>query len=300
MSFSPSDPSGMYTPQYTKYGYFSSEVEYIYQKLRSELHYELRHELAYKQAAQPTPTVSTIPGHKIEKEHIDSFLAAEPRKLTMKIPDSVNVITAYRAWHVCNTKEGLRLKALGQNDVWEPKKAIEAKCTSGKNHRSPDFDCECGIWSFTCVDKLLEALSGYTPSVIGKVSLWGRVVECENGFRAQYAYPAELWLDPKHEDLSWIYGVPVRTAEIKPVEKEKEPQKEIQKRKQVQATCTHTWTKAPSVADPTGELEICVHCNLVSQQASVRKEEDPQMVEAKYITAFKPGSVFTYDKSFYV
>ena len=31
------------------------------------------------------------------------------------------------------------------------------------------------------------------PWVVGKVALWGRVLEFTDGFRAQYAYPYVLW-----------------------------------------------------------------------------------------------------------
>jgi hypothetical protein len=45
------------------------------------------------------------------------------------------------------------------------------------------------------------------------VSLWGRVVETENGYRAEHAYPSELWLlDDSLEELGMVYDVPVRTA----------------------------------------------------------------------------------------
>jgi hypothetical protein len=37
---------------------------------------------------------------------------------------------------------------------------------------------------------------------LGRVSLWGRVVARENGFRAQYAYPYELFLIGGGDDLA--------------------------------------------------------------------------------------------------
>ena len=49
--------------------------------------------------------------------------------------------------------------------------------------------------------------------VVGTVEIWGRVIECENGFRSEFAYPKELWLLSEDDDLSklsWTYGVPVR------------------------------------------------------------------------------------------
>lgn len=49
--------------------------------------------------------------------------------------------------------------------------------------------------------------------------LWGRVIEGQRGYRAQYAYPKSLYLVPRREDDVWcrfsevalasVYGVPV-------------------------------------------------------------------------------------------
>jgi hypothetical protein len=49
--------------------------------------------------------------------------------------------------------------------------------------------------------------------VIGRVSLWGRVVECERGWRAACAYPARLYLPlGRHGRLSFLSG-PAADAE---------------------------------------------------------------------------------------
>lgn len=60
------------------------------------------------------------------------------------------------------------------------------------------------------------------PDVIGTVSLWGKVIVTERGYRAQYAYPKELFigaaLDPYLERTFVAaglerYGIRVRAAE---------------------------------------------------------------------------------------
>lgn len=88
-----------------------------------------------------------------------------------------------------------------------------ARACGMENHLAPAWHCNCGVWAFKDVDRLVAAIgSGYNNiKVIGSVSLWGRVIETENGYRAQYAYPSELWLlDGSLEELALIYGVPVR------------------------------------------------------------------------------------------
>jgi hypothetical protein len=65
-----------------------------------------------------------------------------------------------------------------------------------------DLNCSCGIYAFNdpagAFNYLLQVrdrLLGRSVDVaLGTVSLWGRVVECERGYRAQYAYPHHFYL----------------------------------------------------------------------------------------------------------
>jgi hypothetical protein len=128
-----------------------------------------------------------------------------------KSPDYVHTLTGWRGWEV---QDG-RLIALGSDYTWVPKMAMKATCRSDQ-HRAPQYNCRCGFWSFKTLDLMTEAVRSYIEDVdvIGTVEIWGRVIECENGFRAEYAYPKELWLlKPGLEHLSWDYGVPVRRIE---------------------------------------------------------------------------------------
>lgn len=164
-------------------------------------------------AANPIADVAPAPKSVFDPKTVDKLKNAEPRKVSKKSPDLVHVITAWRAWRV----SGEKLQALGQNDIWEPKKILEAKCSTAQGHRAPQKACECGVWGFKSLDNLIAALKAgnyHKQSVIGKVSLWGRVIETENGFRAQFAYPEELWLTSSElEELGYAYDVPIRMVE---------------------------------------------------------------------------------------
>lgn len=134
---------------------------------------------------------------------------APAAKLLRPGPDYVQTLTGWRGWKVKDEK----LHALGTNTIWTPKKAARAKCNASGSHRAPQKACKCGYWSFKSMDLITAALADYVDSVdvVGTVEIWGRVIECENGYRAEYAYPKELWLlKPELESLSWTYGVPVR------------------------------------------------------------------------------------------
>jgi hypothetical protein len=47
-----------------------------------------------------------------------------------------------------------------------------------------------------------SAAAGRRPLALGRVSLWGRVIENIDGFRAQYAYPYDLELVGGDEQLA--------------------------------------------------------------------------------------------------
>lgn len=150
----------------------------------------------------------------------------EVESTAVKVPDLVFVITAYRAWRVRSVQGNARLFALGLDVLWEPRQKAEAECrrlpslpkpgfssaeAKLSQHEAPSFCCHCGFWGFKSVENLLLALP-FQPDVIGKVSLWGRVVETENGYRAQYAYPEEVWACGAGfsvEQLGLTYDVPV-------------------------------------------------------------------------------------------
>src|SRR5215472_15102768 len=48
--------------------------------------------------------------------------------------------------------------------------------------------------------------------VYGEINLWGKVIEHEDGYRAQFGYPKRLWCTPAIEPLAgwigYVYGVP--------------------------------------------------------------------------------------------
>jgi len=163
-----------------------------------------------------TKSALTIPDDHIDdikelSDKISSLRDAESVRISCPMPDHVATLTGWRGWRV--DEKGL--KALGLDTGWEPKKAIPALCKCGVLHqdRSPSLNCACGYWSFKSMGLLQEALSGYADSVVvvGSVEIWGKVIECENGYRSEFAYPKELWLlKPDLDYLSWTYGVPVK------------------------------------------------------------------------------------------
>jgi hypothetical protein len=103
-------------------------------------------------------------------------------------------ILAWRAWTLSGKRDGSDLllrPVAGRSRPWLPLKPAEAACKVGRMHAAPNVDCTCGLHGTHGLDILRRTKS---PSVLGRVALWGRVVEHELGYRAEFAYPQRLAL----------------------------------------------------------------------------------------------------------
>jgi hypothetical protein len=127
------------------------------------------------------------------------------------IPDFVEPVEAWRVWRVAAREGGLVLQSLFAGAVWEPVVPLVASCSGGhrsrwapwrktpNDHPAPEFDCRCGIYGVQSVAAArsyleLPPLLGRDDRVIGRVALWGDVVEGACGWRASHAYPLELFV----------------------------------------------------------------------------------------------------------
>jgi hypothetical protein len=114
--------------------------------------------------------------------------------------------TGWRAWRL--GPDGLR--SVLHDDVWLPGRPLDASCREA--HAAPDVLCGCGIHAARDVREARRYLVGRDdrPRVLGRVSLWGLVVEGEKGWRAERGYPERLWApDDEIAALLAAYGVPV-------------------------------------------------------------------------------------------
>lgn len=128
----------------------------------------------------------------------------------------------YRLWGLYRASQGdYRLGSVYKTDTqWLPGVPLEArKCPSNslwtmrwspggpptlERHDqgpAPHPNGACGIyamrqWSNVSLYRDLETetvVGDLVMAVGGLLSMWGRVIEHEHGYRAQYAYPAALW-----------------------------------------------------------------------------------------------------------
>ncbi|HEX6132193.1 MAG TPA: hypothetical protein VF044_10705 [Actinomycetota bacterium] len=106
-------------------------------------------------------------------------------------------LIGWRVWQLAERRgRPMLAPATASDDLWPALRPFRAGCraTVRRHHRAPDPACACGIYASDSLVSFLAA--GWTPdvSVIGQVSLWGRVVEHTSGWRAAFAYPARLRL----------------------------------------------------------------------------------------------------------
>ena len=102
---------------------------------------------------------------------------------------STEPILAWRAWALTGRRDGTDLllrPVAGRSRPWRPHEPAEAACKQARLHAAPNIDCSCGLHGTHDADILRRTRM---PAVLGRVALWGRVIEHELGYRAQYGYP---------------------------------------------------------------------------------------------------------------
>ncbi len=154
-------------------------------------------------------------------------------------PDLCEAVHGWRLWFVVMEGGRARLMSPVYPTVWRPGREVEAVCDARRRellrpwrlrpaeHAAPDPRCCCGVHAVSRPGDL----AAYVPSVaarrivhrvVGRVSLWGEVVEGARGWRASAAYPDRLYVPEVHVNRRRVrgletlaldladYGVPVR------------------------------------------------------------------------------------------
>lgn len=152
----------------------------------------------------------------------------------------ISPVTAYRIWYV-PLQPILVMRSYWIQTPWDPCKRLEAECrnqmscvcagdfwTTTKREPEEAFTCSCsaGIYGWKTFDQgfemyidEIEKMDGMGREepvtnrvAFGKVYLWGKVVECEKGFRGQYAYPSGIYYTSANSPaLASMYRVPLLT-----------------------------------------------------------------------------------------
>ncbi len=137
-------------------------------------------------------------GQKEDQERLKAYKLNYPEEYAAKLAEiqerkrtehlvleQEGYLIGCRSWNIVLTREGLRL--LSSNTVWPVYERLVAVCSSGRTHIVPDRECMCGIYAMKMGNHL--PIDG---SIQGRVKLWGRFLEAQNGYRAEFAYPEKL------------------------------------------------------------------------------------------------------------
>lgn len=123
-------------------------------------------------------------------------------------PDYSMPLIGWRAWRVKPVAKPVLAPLLHIASPWPGRKAIKAVCHGNRRHPNitvreltypPFFHCSCGVYALKTVGHLLRhdfRILSNTLMVYGPVALWGKVIRHSAGYRAQYAYPLALFVDP--------------------------------------------------------------------------------------------------------
>lgn len=122
-------------------------------------------------------------------------------------PDYIEPVEAWRIWLVVRARRGIALRSVFFRQLWSPGEAAIASCgcrrrrlltpwRSAQGHEAPELGCDCGIYGAVSLADVITYLDRETPArfgwAVGRVALWGRVVECRSGWRGSHAYPRRL------------------------------------------------------------------------------------------------------------
>jgi len=142
-------------------------------------------------------------------------------------PDFIEPVVGWRLWHVAERDGALRLVSPLYRTTWPTRRELVACCRRGmesglslywpgiRRHPPPHPGCRCGIYGSQTPAQAAMYLSGFFKQredvvhrVLGTVSLWGTVVECERGWRASHAYPRQIHVPAtRRRRLSFLRGL---------------------------------------------------------------------------------------------
>jgi hypothetical protein len=136
-------------------------------------------------------------------------------------PPESDPIVAYRCWKLVESSEGVPvLYSVVQDFCWLPFEPAHGEVDANPDDPNSPENRHGGIYAY----KSPEQLATYwdVDCIAGAVNLWGSVLEHDEGYRAEFAYPKELWVNKEFDAtmilrLEEAYGVPVVIKEDLPV-----------------------------------------------------------------------------------
>lgn len=116
----------------------------------------------------------------------------------LRVPDEIGSMYGWRTWSVNRKTLQLQPLVVRDSSSWA-RSTTQAKCAFSTHHKAPAQHCKCGLYG---AKRPMGAMNtghyprGVLPSrpglVLGQVRLWGRLIEYEDGYRAEHAEVVSL------------------------------------------------------------------------------------------------------------
>lgn len=158
--------------------------------------------------SQPPPIIPPL-GFDVEK--------SKPKKIVTVKKIQREPLIGYRDFIYLKKGNHSKPLLLSRNGVpWPRYEALVATCNGDPfvAHDAPSVGCQCGIYGFSKPDhRELKT----DAKMWGEIALWGKVLICPDGYRAEFAYPQNIFMldvgtrtvRKFAEDIEKQYGVPV-------------------------------------------------------------------------------------------
>ena len=103
------------------------------------------------------------------------------------------LLSAIACWRVIPFENSFRLVGVVFHITWQPGRPMT--CESKMGNKKLEVSNTSGIYAFNNPKYLNPMLDFHTAfTVDGEVSLWGKVIKAEHGYRAEFAYPRKLFV----------------------------------------------------------------------------------------------------------
>jgi hypothetical protein len=142
-------------------------------------------------------------------------------------PDLIGTVEGWRAWNVLREPPAFgttpKLESATFKYWWTPRVKARATCERSPEH-VPGETCTCGFYAAKTLPHLRAM--GYQAydeeakriCVVGRLAMWGKVIEGDQGWRAEYAYPHTIYVPFEGwrlaRPIQRAYGVPVRLLNL--------------------------------------------------------------------------------------
>jgi hypothetical protein len=176
----------------------------------------------YYSSSAVSMTSVTTPNMIQAVQNLPGAKSYGPEGRGMKISSGTEPLVGYRDFTLTEGLYGLALRSRN-GAVWPPRKRMRALCGGNPfaDHDVPDPHCQCGIYAYDKPDN--SSLKRDNSSLWGEIAMWGEVLVCDTGYRAEFAYPTALFmrkpggpsnrvtrtLEYVRQELEDSYGIPV-------------------------------------------------------------------------------------------